>query len=129
MAEIVPTNPGGEFLLYQTQDGRIRIQCRLQGETLWLTQQQMAELFQVDKSGISRHLKNIYETGELSQESVVAKFATTATDGKTYQVEGIKGVRYIFSVYLCVLRGIRLVDRSSALIRVHPWFQFGVYLC
>ena len=87
MAEIVPTNPGGEFLLYQTQDGRIRIQCRLQGETLWLTQQQMAELFQVDKSGISRHLKNIYETGELSQESAVAKFATTADDRKTYQVE------------------------------------------
>jgi len=87
MAEIVPTNPGGEFLLYQTQDGRIRIQCRLQGETLWLTQQEMAELFQVNKSGISRHLKNIYETGELSQESVVAKFATTADDGKTYQVE------------------------------------------
>lgn len=87
MAEIVPTNPGGEFLLYQTPDGRTRIQCRFAGETIWLTQQEMAELFQVDKSGISRHLRNIYETGELSQESVVAKFATTAADGKTYQVE------------------------------------------
>ena len=87
MADIVHQNPGGEFLLYQTGDGQTRIQCRLQGETIWLTQQQMADLFQVDKSGVSRHLKNIYESGELSQDSVVAKFATTAADGKTYQVE------------------------------------------
>jgi hypothetical protein len=76
-----------ELLLYQSQDGKTRIDVRLVGETLWLTQNQMAELFQVDKSGISRHLNNIYETGELSPESVVAKFATTAADGKTYQVE------------------------------------------
>ena len=55
--------------------------------TVWLTQQQMAELFQVDKSGISRRLKNIFETGELSLDLVVAGFATTAADGKTYQVE------------------------------------------
>jgi hypothetical protein len=87
MGDIAHLGSGGEFLLYQTADGQTRIQCRLQGETIWLTQQQMADLFQVDKSGISRHLKNIYESGELSQESVVAKFATTASDGKTYHVE------------------------------------------
>ncbi len=88
MADIVPhPGPGGEFLLYQTEDGRTRVQCRLQGETLWLTQAGMAELFQIDKSGVSRHLKNTYETGELSPDSVVAKYATTAADGKTYQVE------------------------------------------
>jgi len=87
MADIVPQDPGGKFLLYTSQDGQTRIECRFQGETIWLTQQQMAELFQVDKSGISRHLKNIYESGELSPESVVAKFATTAADEKTYQVE------------------------------------------
>jgi hypothetical protein len=78
---------GTELLLYQSEDGQARIEVRLVGETLWLTQNQMAELFQVDKSGISRHLKNIFETGELSPESVVAEFATTAADGKTYQVE------------------------------------------
>ncbi len=81
MSDIVPANPGGEFLLYQTDDHRTRVECRLQGETLWLTQQQMAELFQVDKSGISRHLKNIYETGELSEEGTVANFATVQTEG------------------------------------------------
>jgi hypothetical protein len=84
----VPSPQGGtELLLYQSEDGQTRIEVRLVGETLWLTQNQMAELFQVDKSGISRHLKNIFETGELSPESVVAEFATTAADGKTYQVE------------------------------------------
>lgn len=54
-----------EFLLYTTEDGRIKIQTRMQEETVWLTLNQLAELFQVDKSGISRHLKNIFETGEL----------------------------------------------------------------
>lgn len=85
--DIVPQGLGCEFLLYQSEDGQTRIECRFQGETLWLTQQQMATLFDVDKSGISRHLKSIYESSELLPDSVVAKFATTATDGKTYQVE------------------------------------------
>lgn len=76
-----------EFLLYESQDGRIRVETRMQDETVWLTINQMAELFQVDKSGISRHLKNIFESGELIKNSVVAFFATTAADSKTYQVE------------------------------------------
>ena len=68
--------PGGEIILYQTEDGRTRIQVRMDDETVWLTIAQMAELFQVDKSGISRHLKNVYDTGELLPEATVAKFAT-----------------------------------------------------
>ena len=77
----------GQFLLYQTEGGHIRIETRLQNETIWLSLNQMADLFGVDKSGISRHLKNIFESGELMRDSVVAKFATTASDNKTYQVE------------------------------------------
>lgn len=80
-------NPATEFLLYSTEDGRVRIETRMENETVWLTINQMAELFQVDKSGISRHLKNIFNSGELERNSVVAIFATTAADGKTYQVE------------------------------------------
>jgi hypothetical protein len=87
MSDLTRKDNGGEILLYQSEDGEARIEVRLIGETLWLTQNQMAELFGVDKSGISRHLRNIYETGELPRDSVVANFATTATDGKTYQVE------------------------------------------
>tara|TARA_R110000823_G_scaffold291009_3_gene409316 strand:+ start:2409 stop:3392 length:984 start_codon:yes stop_codon:yes gene_type:complete len=63
------------------------VQVRLEGESVWLSLQQLAELFERDKSAISRHLKNIFETKELERESVVAKNATTAADGKTYQVE------------------------------------------
>ncbi len=54
-----------EIILYQTEDGQNRVEVRLEHETVWLTINHMAELFQVDKSGISRHLKSIYETGEL----------------------------------------------------------------
>lgn len=76
-----------EFLLYQSEDGRIRIETRMENETVWLSLNQMAELFGVDKSGISRHLKNVFESGELARDPVVAIFATTAADGKSYQVE------------------------------------------
>lgn len=84
----LPISEGSaEFLLYQTEDGRIRLEARLQNETIWLSINQMAELFGVDKSGISRHLRNIFESNELTRDAVVAKFATTAADGKTYHVD------------------------------------------
>ena len=79
--------PTGEFLLYQTEDGRSRIECRLRDETLWLSLNQISELFDRDKSVISKHLKNIFEEGELVRDSVVAQNATTAADGKTYKVD------------------------------------------
>jgi len=70
-----------EFALYQTEDGRVSIQARIHDETVWLTLTQMALLFQVDKSGISRHLRNIYQTGELVREATVANFATVQDEG------------------------------------------------
>ena len=79
-----PAAPGGEFLFYQTEDGRIRLQVRVRQETVWLSLSQMAELFQRDKSVISRHINNVFEEGELVRERVVAGYATTAADGKTY---------------------------------------------
>ena len=79
--------PGGEIILYQTEDNQTRVQVRLDGQTAWLSLNQLAELFQRDKSVISKHLKNIFEEGELQAGSVVANFATTAADGKTYQVD------------------------------------------
>ena len=77
----------GQILLYQTPDGESRIEVRLQNETVWLSLDQMAELFQRNKSTISRHIKNVFEEGELNKEVVVAKYATTtqhgAIEGKT----------------------------------------------
>ena len=77
----------GEILMYQTEDGLTKIEVEMRGETVWLSLDQMAELFQRDKSTISRHIKNIFAECELNRNSVVANFATTANDGKTYQVD------------------------------------------
>lgn len=76
----------GQIILFQTQDGDTKIEVRLANETVWLTADQMAELFQRNKSTISRHIKNVLESGELQRNSVVAENATTASDGKTYKV-------------------------------------------
>ncbi len=76
----------GNIILYQTPDGQSKIEVTLSGDTVWLTADQMAELFQRNKSTISRHIKNVFEEGELQTDSVVAFFATTATDNKKYQM-------------------------------------------
>ena len=74
--EIVPYNPNEEsVVVYRTEDNSIRLQVKLEHESVWLTQDQMAELFQRDKSVIARHISNIYAEGELDRESTVAKFA------------------------------------------------------
>ena len=75
------------LLMYTTEDGLTKIEATFVNDTVWLSLEQMSELFQRDKSTISRHIKNIFTEGELNREAVVAKFATTASDGKTYQVD------------------------------------------
>lgn len=80
-------NNYGEIIIYQTDDGLTKINVNMQEETVWLSLYQMAELFQRDKSTISRHIKKIFEEGELQRNSVVANFATTAADGKVYNVD------------------------------------------
>lgn len=76
-----------QILIYQTEDGLTKISVKLEDENIWLSIDQMATLFGRDKSTISRHIKNIFREGELQQNSVVANFATTASDNKTYQVD------------------------------------------
>ncbi len=73
-----------EIIIYQSDDGITKIQVRLENNTVWLTQTDMVELFQSSKSNISEHIKHIFEEGELNESSVVRKFRTTATDGKSY---------------------------------------------
>ena len=74
----------GEIILYQTADGRTSVDVKLENETVWLTQAQMAMLFDKDKRTISEHISNIFKEGELSKDSVVRNFRTTASDGKQY---------------------------------------------
>ena len=76
-------NDNGDIIIYQTEDGLTKINVNIQGETVWLSLDLMAELFQRDKSTISRHSKNIFNEGELTPEAVVAKFATTTQHAAT----------------------------------------------
>ena len=73
--------PKSEIILYQTADGRTRVEVQFKGETAWLSLNQMAELFQRDKSVISKHIKNAFDEGELRPEATVAKFATVQIEG------------------------------------------------
>ncbi len=80
-------NPKSHIIIYTAEDGLTKIETTFDADTVWLSIDQMAELFQRDKSTISRHIKHIFVEGELVRDSVVAKFATTAADGKVYQVD------------------------------------------
>ena len=102
----------GDILMYQTVDGKTAIEVMLSNDTVWLTIDKMAELFQRNKSTISRHIKNILECGELAADSVVAFFATVQKEGKRnvereivyynldmiisvgYRVNSIRGVQF-----------------------------------
>ncbi|GHT13058.1 hypothetical protein FACS189426_17410 [Bacteroidia bacterium] len=79
----IATNNKNEIILYQP-DNAIQLEVLVENETVWLSLNQMTALFNRDKSVISRHIKNIFDEGELAKISVVANFATTAADGKTY---------------------------------------------
>lgn len=77
--------PQSRFLLYQTRDGQTRLEVRLENETVWLSQNQMTELFQTTKQNVSLHIRNIFKEGELPEDSVVKEYLTTAADGKSYK--------------------------------------------
>jgi hypothetical protein len=77
--------PRSEMILYQTEDGLTRVECRFEDETVWLTQKLMAELFQKDVRTINEHIQNLFAEGELTADSVIRKFRITAADGKTYE--------------------------------------------
>jgi len=82
MNELAPKESGGEFLLYKTEDGQVKLDVRLQDETVWLTQPLMAELFQTTQQNISQHIRNIFEEGELTPEATHKKFLSVRREGK-----------------------------------------------
>lgn len=107
--------------LYKTNDGETEIEVRFDKETVWLTLSQLADLFDRDKSVISRHLKNIFSTQELVKNSVVAKNATTASDGKTYQVD-----YYNLDVIISV--GYRVNSKQGTQFRIWATKRLKEYL-
>lgn len=79
-------NENSEVIIYQSEDGETRIDVKFVGETVWLSQQQLCELYKTSKANVSEHIKHIFEDSELDEESVVRKSRTTAADGKSYNV-------------------------------------------
>ncbi|MDU4353783.1 RhuM family protein [Phytobacter diazotrophicus] len=94
-------SPAGEFLMFTSGDGKVRIECRFENDTLWLSQAMICDLYGKAKSTISGHIKNIFEDAELDENSVVRFYRTTAVDGKTYNVQ-------FFSLPLILAIGYRV---------------------
>jgi len=101
-----------KVIIYTANDGKTKIDVKLEEETLWLTQAQMCELYQSSKSNVSEHIKHIFEEGELNEESVVRKFRTTAADGKEYLVSH-------YNLDMIIALGYRV--RSITATRFRQW--------
>ena len=101
-----------KVIIYTANDGKTKIDVKLEEETLWLTQAQMCELYQSSKSNVSEHIKHIFEEGELNEESVVRKFRTTAADGKEYLVSH-------YNLDMIIALGYRI--RSIIATRFRQW--------
>ena len=100
-----------ELIIYQTEDGLTRIDVAFENDTVWLSLDQMAELFQRDRTVIGRHVKNIFSEGELQKKSVCANFAHTAADGKTYQVD-------YYNLDMIISVGYRVKSRRGVQFRI-----------
>jgi hypothetical protein len=118
---MLPERKNSELLLYQSEDGTIKIHVRLEDHTVWLTQADMVELFQSSKSNISEHIKHIFEEGELQENAVVRKFRTTASDGKKYEVS-----HYNLDVIISV--GYRVKSHRGTQFRIWATERLREYL-
>jgi len=123
MTDLIPSPaaPGGQFLLYQTEDGRARLEVRLEADTVWLSQKLMAELFQKDVRTINEHIQTIFEEGELAPDSVVRKFRITAADGKSYETQ-----HYNLDVIISV--GYRVKSHRGTQFRIWATQRLREYL-
>ena len=113
--------PQSGMILYQTEDGRTRIQCRFENESIWLTQKLMADLFQKDVRTINEHIQNVFSEGELSPDAVIRKFRITAADGKTYDTQ-----HYSLEMILAV--GYRVKSPRGTLFRQWATARLSEYL-
>lgn len=104
----------GEMIIYQTEDGLTKISVSMHDETVWLSLDQMAELFQRDKSTISRHIKNVFEDGELQREATVAKIATVQSEGNR-QVE--RAIEY-YNLDVIISVGYRVKSKRGVQFRI-----------
>lgn len=111
----------GEIVIYQTDDGKKHLDVRLQDDTLWLTQAQLVDLYKTSKSNISEHIKHIFEEGELSENSVVRKFRTTANDGKSYETS-------FYSLDMIISLGYRIKSQIATRFRIWATERLKEYI-
>jgi len=111
---------GGEVVLFQTENGKTQLEVRLDRDTVWLSQDQMSELFSRERSVITKHLRNVFKEGELDEEAVRAKYAHTAADGKIYQIQ-FYNLDVIISVGYRVKskRGTQFRQWATSVLRDH----------
>jgi len=109
------------IIIFKTDDGKISVDARFDEETVWLSLDQMALLFERDKSTISRHIKNVFEDGELQPDSVVANFATTAADGKVYQVD-------FYNLDVIISVGYRVKSQRGTQFRIWATKRLNEYI-
>lgn len=115
MSQSMPQVTGSQFLVYQTEDGKLKIDVRFEGETVWLTQQQMAELFQTTKQNVSLHIQNIYDEQELERDA-------TVKESLTVQQEGNRSVRRQLEFYnLDVIISVGYRIKSTVATRFRIW--------
>lgn len=110
-------SPRNNFLLYTNENGEVKVDVLLKDESIWLTMNQMADLFGIHKSGISRHIKNVFETGELQEELVVAKIATTTRHGAIQDKTQVKAVMY-FNLDMIISVGYRVNSLRGTHFRI-----------
>lgn len=118
------TRQRGEFLLYQTEDGRTKVEVRFDGETVWLSLGQMADLFQRDKSVISRHIKNVFDEGELSPGATVARYATVQREGER---DVTREVEY-YSLDVIISVGYRVKSHRGTQFRIWATQRLREYI-
>ena len=109
-----------DMIIYMTEDGLTKVETTFDGDTVWLSIDQMAELFQRDRSVLGKHVRNIFKEGELEKESVWAKFAYTATDGKVYNVD-----YYNLDVIISV--GYRVKSKRGTQFRIWATGEYKKY--
>ncbi len=117
----------GQILIYQTEKGQTKVEVQIEGETLWLTQKAMAELYQTTKQNISLHIQNIYNEGELHKNSVVKESLTTALDGKKY-LTNLYNLDMILSVGYRIKSSIATHFRQWATKRLKEYIIKGFIL-
>ena len=109
-----------DMIIYTTEDGLTKVETTFDGDTVWLSIDQMAELFQRDRSVIGKHVRNIFKEGELEKEAVWAKFAYTASDGKVYNVD-----YYNLDVIISV--GYRVKSKRGTQFRIWATGEYKKY--